>query len=299
MTQRTPYGHGWRPPERTWRVQVIDGVIRGYTGDGASLTRAFSLEEDLRALGTKLEQLGSVAAVVIDPISAYLGGTDSHKNSEVRALLAPLGELAARHNVAIIAISHLNKASAAQAMMRVTGSLAFVAAARAAYLVASDPADKERRLFLSIKINLAKEPGGLAFRIEGATVSSPAGQLQTSRVMWESTPVTMTADEAMQADTQTRCTAADEAADWLRETLIDGPVPSSEIFERAEAEGFSKRTLKRAASKLGIKPNKAGMSGGWSWSLPPKSAKKKVWQPSGKLAPFRARRRRKSSYDGG
>jgi hypothetical protein len=31
---------------------------------------------------------------VIGPITAYLGGVDSHKNAEVRAVLAPLRELA-------------------------------------------------------------------------------------------------------------------------------------------------------------------------------------------------------------
>jgi putative DNA primase/helicase len=77
-----------------------------------------------------------------------------------------------------------------------------------------------------------------------------------------------------------------ETADWLREILADGPIPSSEIFERGDVEGFSKRTLKRAASKLGIKPAKSGMSGGWSWSLPPKSAKTPEECQEKNLAPF-------------
>src|SRR5579862_3079664 len=118
------------------RVHVIDGVIRGYTGDGSGKSRAFSLENDLQALGAKLNELGNVAVVMIDPISAYLGNVDSHKNADVRSLMAPLGELASRHSVAIIGVSHLSKAVGAQALMRVSGSLAFVAAARAAYLVA-------------------------------------------------------------------------------------------------------------------------------------------------------------------
>lgn len=49
--------------------------------------------------------------VVIDPISAYMGVADSHNNADVRSILAPLSELAAKHRVAIVAVSHLNKGS--------------------------------------------------------------------------------------------------------------------------------------------------------------------------------------------
>ena len=83
--------------------------------------------------------------VVIDPITAYLGGTDSHRNADMRALLAPLAELAARHVVAVVAVSHLNKNAKNPAMYRTTGSLAFVAAARAAWAVAKDQDNPDRR----------------------------------------------------------------------------------------------------------------------------------------------------------
>jgi hypothetical protein len=68
-----------------------------------------------------------------------------------------VSELAARHGTAIIGVSHLNKTAGPQALMRVTGSLAFVAAARAAYLVTSDKQDKSRRLFLPMKNNLGPD----------------------------------------------------------------------------------------------------------------------------------------------
>jgi hypothetical protein len=82
----------------------------------------------------------------------------------------------------------------------------------------------------------------------------------------------MTADEAMQAETTHRSTSAvDEAAIWLSETLADGPMPANEIFELADAEGISRKTLRCAREELAIKPVKSGMKGGgWIWSLPPK-----------------------------
>jgi hypothetical protein len=251
------------------RVHVIDGVVIGYTGDGCRQERTFCLERDVQALELKLRQLPDVAVAFVDPITAYLGNTDSHKNAEVRGLLAPLNEMAARHGAAIIGVSHLSKAGGAQALMRVIGSLAFVAAARAVYLVTADSRDRARRLFLPMKNNLGPEATGLAFRIEGVTISSPTGLLATSRVSWESEPVSITADEAMQVESASGGTSAlDAAIDWLRETLADGPTATAEVFGQAKAEGISKGTLRRAEKALGIKKTKLGMSDGWAWSLP-------------------------------
>jgi RecA-family ATPase len=73
--------------------------------------------------------LRDVGLVIIDPISAYLGDTDSHNNTDVRARLSPLAELAERYRVAIVCISHTNKSAGSSAIYRTSGSTAFVAAA--------------------------------------------------------------------------------------------------------------------------------------------------------------------------
>jgi putative DNA primase/helicase len=251
------------------RVHIIDGVIAGYSGTGAQQNRVFSLQQDLPGLSTKLAELPNVRAIIIDPISAYLGDADSHKNAEVRALLAPVAELAARHGVAIIGVSHLSKAGGTEALMRVSGSLAFVAAARAAYLVAPDPDDRARRFFLPMKNNLGPDSAGLAFRIEPATVQSAAGPLQTSRVAWDPEPVTTTADEVMQTPTDERRSALREAEEWLEEMLIESK-PAAEVQRDAADAGISRKTLRRASETLGIVKEKTGMKAGWVWSLPPK-----------------------------
>lgn len=48
-----------------------------------------------------------MALILIDPITAYLGHIDSHRNAEVRAVLAPLAAMAAEIEAAIVCISHL------------------------------------------------------------------------------------------------------------------------------------------------------------------------------------------------
>jgi len=254
------------------RIHVMDSVILGYTGEGRQQNRAFNLQRDMEALSAKLTELGDVAAVVIDPITAFLGDVDSHRNAEVRALLAPLSELAAQHRTAIIGVSHLNKSAGTEALMRVTGSLAFVAAARAAYLVAQDPENPARRFFLPMKNNIGPDSAGLAFRIEGATVQSAAGPLETSLVVWDSTPVTATADEVMRTQVPEHVSALREAEEWLRGTLSE-PTPAAEIPRMAAEAGISRKTLRRASDSLRIIKEKTGMKAGWVWSLPPKMPK--------------------------
>jgi hypothetical protein len=253
------------------RVHLIESVVIGNTGAGAQQKRIFSLEKDVPALDRKLTEIANVAVAIIDPISAYLGDVDSHINAEVRGLLMPLRELAAEREVAIIGVSHLNKAAATEALLRISGSLAFVAAARASYLVTTDPADKTRRLLLPLKCNLAPEMAGLAYKIEGAIVQSPNGPVETSRVMWDSAPVKITADEAMQAGTAKHASALAEAKDWLQHKLAEGPLPAREVSAAGAAVGISPKTLQRAREALGIVIKKgSGPKGIWRWRLPGK-----------------------------
>jgi KaiC/GvpD/RAD55 family RecA-like ATPase len=275
------------------RVFILDAVVESFNAEGGEIKRAFNLKTDLNRLGKMLEEIGGAAMIVIDPITAYLGEADSHKNAEIRALLAPLSDLAAKHGAAVVCVSHLNKSSGGEALMRVTGSLAFVAAARAAFIVAKDPENDARRLFLPLKNNIGNDRSGLAFAIESAQVKSPAGLIETSRVAWEPDPVTVTADEAMtpQGDPEER-SALDDARQFLLGLLADGPVRAGQIKRDAVGAGFNWRTIQRAADRLGIERQKDGMRGGWTWKLPPKMTstpeddRHETVSPSGSLVAF-------------
>ncbi|MES2141468.1 MAG: AAA family ATPase [Pseudomonadota bacterium] len=155
---------------------------------GRILEKSFSLKTDIANLDKFLEEIHDITLLIIDPITAYLGETDSYKNAEVRALLAPLSELAAKYNLAIVGISHLNKAVGQDPLMRVSGSLAFVAAARAAYLVAQDPNDENRRFLLPMKNNIGDDKTGLAFSIQSHSLDN---NIETSKIIWEQEAVSI------------------------------------------------------------------------------------------------------------
>ena len=138
----------------------------------------FSLVTDLRLLRKTIERIGNVLLVIIDPVSAYLGvgKVDGRSATDVRGVLTPMKDMAEELHVAIIGIAHFNKKDDVKsALLRVSDSIAYVAAARHVYAVLDDPEDKERKLFVKAKNNLAPDKKALtawASKSSGTTQSS-------------------------------------------------------------------------------------------------------------------------------
>ena len=227
-------------------------VIRGVKSEGGS--RLFSLRHDLEAL----ESI-EAGLLVIDPVTAYLDGVDSHKNAEVRSALQPIVEYAARKGIAVLCVSHLNKAEKLEAISRVSGSMAFVATARGTYLVEPDRDDASRRLFYPLKNNIGRDTDGLAFRLESRYLKDG---VETSVVVWESMPVPVPGGGAEGNNAVAR------ACKFLSSFLGNGSIEVTRIREKGEKQGHSWSSLRRAKDELGIRSRKEGMSDGWIWALP-------------------------------
>jgi RecA-family ATPase len=239
--------------------------VKGSDGDG-DYNRAVDLSRDVERVAAAIDSVGDCRLVVVDPISAFLGRTDSHKNAEVRAVLAPLAALAAQKRVAVLGVTHLTKGERA-AIHRAMGSVAFVAAARAAWVVCPCKANPRRRLLLPLKNNLASDSAvGLAFTIEGY---GPNG---APVVCWEAEPVTTTVDEALAVEPRKRGPSAGDreyAEAWLRSTLANGPRLVQDVTDEAvNAKGITKRTLERARQAIGVVAYRNENRGPWFLALP-------------------------------
>ena len=60
----------------------------------------------------------------------------------------------------------------------------------------------------------------------------------------------------------------DEAVEWLRALLANGPVETNQIRSDAKQAGIAWRTVERAKGILGVKSRKRDFAKGWWWSLP-------------------------------
>lgn len=234
-------------------------------GTQNDLIRVLSLKNDLAILEEAILKLPDLKLIIIDPVTAYLDNIDSHRTSDVRGILAPIQELAQKHSIAVVAISHLNKNGGnGKAINSITGSGAFVAAARAAFLVAADRDDSSKRYLAEIKNNIGNSVP-LSFHIDSTEII--AGVV-APYVSIDPHPATVDVNSLLAPplndDTKSRI---DEAVDFLRTTLESSPKPSQEVIAEAKSLGISETTLNRAKKSLEIKSSKGGYQGQWCWEL--------------------------------
>jgi len=166
-----------------------------------------------------------------------------------------LAALAERHGCAVVAVQHLNKGNS-KALYRGQGSIDFLAACRSMFLVGKNPDDPTEKIICHLKSNLGPEMPSLSFSIEGGLF------------LWGKES-SITADDILAAPVNgEEKSQADEAGDFLLDTLKEGWVASDKIIKSARGAGIAERTLWRAKTKLGVVAKKLAFDGPWGWELP-------------------------------
>lgn len=244
------------------RVAILEGAkLRDDKGEHDI---AFDLEHGLHVLEAAIQERPETEVVVIDPVSAYVGAKNTHKDSDVRRLLSPLTALAAKYNVAIIAITHLTKGQG-NAIQRTMGSVGFTAAPRAVWLVAKDPGDPDRRVFVPVKNNLGPDDAEVAL---GYTIE---GEKQITGLRWYDDPVSITANELVSVDCKPRGRpdTQERAAKAIIERLLaSGRCEANRVFDECRTAGISKSTVKRAKDDMKIVSRPYGFRGTHYWYWP-------------------------------
>jgi hypothetical protein len=228
----------------------------------ADLDRIYAVSQLISFDDKGLGQFEEVVAVyephlvIIDPLTVYMANTDIHRSNCVQEVMSRLAAIATKFQCAILCVRHISKARGSRAINAGLGSIAFSGAVRSILLAGADPDDESKRAVVHTKSNLAVkgESQGYAITNEG--------------FRWTGVS-TLTAERILLAAPDVEGHAAkNDAVEFLRALLADGPKPAKEIQAEAKDSGISKSTLDRAKQSLGIKPFRSGGKDGvWMWEI--------------------------------
>ncbi len=213
-------------------------------------------EKSLSMVDVRLEDAiknTGARVLILDPIQAYLGGgMDINRANEARDVTKKLGALAEKYKCAIILIGHMNKAAGSKATYRGMGSIDFFAVARSVLLVGRVEGRPEMRALAQIKNNLAEFGHPKAF------------ELSEEGFRWVG-DYEITVEEIL-GGLAPRENKQEQAKQILRELAGEKSfVQSNEIFDLAQEQQISKRTLENAKKGLGISARR--INGSWYWDL--------------------------------
>ncbi len=226
---------------------------------GADCNRIHVIDEDERSLSLADERIEQAIIktdaklFIIDPLQAYLGGSDLNSAAGIRPLMKALGAVAERTGCAIVIIGHLNK-KGGKAQYRGLGSIDIYAAARSVLTVGKIDVDENMRAVVQGKSNLAQAGAPLAFGIDengGLTWLGEYG---------------ITLDELLAGKSAAQAESRlSQAMRFIKDELEGGEAPAVDIIRRATENGIPRMTLDRAKQTLGVKSVKRQHR--WFWTL--------------------------------
>jgi hypothetical protein len=230
------------------RFHILRGSV---TGEGKHCTRSSVKLSDIALLADSMEQT-EAGLVIVDPIQSYLGAeVDAHRSNETRPVLDGLARLAEEHRACVLLVRHFAKSSSGRAINRGLGSIDLTGAVRTE--LHAGAVDGQRAM-VQAKSNLGQYGDSLGYVIE------PDGGFR-----WTGKSE-LTAIDLQEAESTREERSDQEAAcDYLKQALDGGP---RKVKELEDSTDVHPRTLRRAASKLGVKRTRDGERGPYIWTLP-------------------------------
>ena len=225
---------------------------------GADCSRVHVIDEGERSLSLSDERIEQAIIkmdarlFILDPIQAYLGGSDMHSANGIRPLMKHLAGVAERTGCAVVIIGHLNK-KGGKAQYRGLGSIDIYAAARSVLTVGRVDDDGNTRAVVHSKHNLSPRGPSLVFSLDPVHGFTWQGECD------------ITIDELLNNQRKPESQFA-KARRLIETALARGSVPAADMFQMAEEEGISPKTLNRAKDALGVHSYKRGNN--WFWDLP-------------------------------
>lgn len=211
----------------------------------ANCSNIYSINEMNKALSMqdhRIEQAitdTGARVLILDPLQAYIGSQiDMHRANEVRPVLKSLGNIAAKHNVAVILVGHMNKGQS-KALYRSIGSIDIVGFSRSVLTFCRLKEDENTRVILHTKSSLAPSGLPIAFSLTESEGFQWLGEYEISE------------DDLFTGGKGT--SKLNQAIELINNMLENGPIASTEIIAAAKSKNIGQTTLKAAKEAAKIK----------------------------------------------
>ncbi|WP_158086561.1 AAA family ATPase [Streptomyces phaeoluteigriseus] len=278
-----PRGVIYAATEDSWTYTIAPRLIAA----GANLELVFRVEvkdderprarltlpSDTSLIGQAAEMY-SVALLVADPLLSLIDrGINDYRAAEVREALEPLVASAERHHFTILGLAHFTKSGGADPLARLAGSGAFGQLIRSFVAFAREDVEGgEERFVMSLEKNNLGRLGlpSYSYAIQPVTVETEDGPSYVSRFVLGPETSTSVRDVMRDEIAPSGDKAEnDEVRMWLRNYLVDlgGAAESGDLMKDAEKHRYSRPSIYRAKTKLGLITRQSGFG----------KSKKSVW----------------------
>lgn len=257
---------------------IFVGTVKNLTN--LANRRAFDPAIDMDTLKRRLSEIRDVKLLVVDSIVSAVAG-DSHKNSETRRGLQPLIDLCSSLRITALGLTHFTKSSHGKdPLERITGSLAFGAVARVVMVAAKHVEENEhgkyKRTVVRAKSNIGPDEGGFEYEAVFGPLKLDDGEVieEVMSMEWRSAVEGDAREILEEADSDGSEDTTSSVKRWVFNYLKDCPsgADMKDINKAGILEGYSVRTIRRAADKLRVdmKPSGFGKDRRSHWKLPDK-----------------------------
>lgn len=247
-------------------------VVRRDRHTGEPIYRTWTVR-DMTRLRRVLDKMPNPVLMLIDPLSAFLGGReimDSNQTTDIRNALYPLDNLMEERDMALLAILHLNKNEHQLAIHRISGSGALAQMPRSGFLFGEDKYQPGRIVMARLKGNLTWDKTGMAFRIRSQDVIHDDGKEGSLPVIeWEDEAVDTDKDDLLSGKKDD--SKVGEAVEFLSQQFAAAAyadLRATHMEEKATERDIKLNALYRARKQLNVKTVKRGGRGGhfvWQW----------------------------------
>ena len=277
------------------RLEAAGAVLENIETHRFVLGPSSELERQVNDVATWLID-GDIDLLVLDPFNAHLRGVGRYSDG-IRELLNPLTKVIEQTGTAVIVIEHALKRVPRDGGPLAAvggGSSGLVAACRMGFVFGTDPEDPDRRVLCHVKGNIRDRAKPIAFEIDTSDIEiyDPVKDADITKQF----PL-LVFDEELEAYDPAKLFTVNpnpskigrpddkktEASEWLTAYLAaaGGPVRAGLVIEDARQSGMSTKTLKRAATEMGVLRFPPGGGKNCTWQLPDEVLQMMGVDPSG------------------